>query len=444
MAQYGAVGYFCNHALSMVLLAHRRRPTGNGRSGRRITRALSTAARKKSQQGRALMPTGISPRLRAAAPSSTSRKVVLQVENLVKTYGQRTVVDGVSFKVYEGEVVGLLGGNGAGKTTTFRMTCGLIPTDSGKIILNGLDVTRWPMHRRVQEGGLGYLPQDRSTFGTLTTEQNLYAAMEFLGYSRKAREVRCQELLEQFDLKAVRKTVVGHGGSGGLSGGERRRLEVARALLTNPKILLLDEPFANVDPKNISGFQTVIRNLKASGIAVLITDHQVEKTLDITDRSYVVDKGRVLCFGTREEVLSNPEACNAYFGENPSIRRVESANDATRLREDRAEQEDARYVRDSERAQYEDERYFQDSERAIPTRATDQPNATRIRERRTLAYRRNDENAPREREDERRAREEDSNADRSGLRLRRRGDDASPRSGRAKLDFKRRRNDWDE
>ena len=366
------------------------------------------------------MPTGISPKLRASTSISTSRKVILQAENLVKTYGARTVVDMVSFKVYEGEIVGLLGANGAGKTTTFRMACGLIPTDSGKIILNGLDVTRWPMHRRVQEGGLGYLPQDRSTFGSLTTEQNLYAAMEFLGYSRSARKDKCDALLAQFDLEKVRKTVVGNGGAGGLSGGERRRLEVARALLTNPKILLLDEPFAAVDPKKIMGFQDVILNLKAEGIAVLITDHRVEETLAITDRAYVVDEGRVLCSGTSEEVLNNPEARRAYFGENAMLRNVEGANGAARR---------------------ENERVGQEAGLSDHANVREQPNATRTRERRTLAYRRDDENAPREKRSER---EDESNADRSGLRLRRRGNDASPRPGRAKLDFRRRRNDWDE
>lgn len=242
------------------------------------------------------------------------RAVVLKAEGLVKIYGNRRVVDGVGFEVREGEVVGLLGANGAGKTTSFRMSCGLIPANEGKITLNGLDVTSWPMYRRAREGRLGYLPQDRSVFGTMTTEQNLLAAMEFLGYSRAEQKIALEESLEKFNLKHIRRTKVGMGGSGGLSGGERRRLEIARALLAKPKILLLDEPFANVDPITVEGIQTVIRQLTDEGIAVLITDHQVDETLAITDRSYIVGKGKVLCAGTPIEVLSNPVAVKLYFG----------------------------------------------------------------------------------------------------------------------------------
>ncbi len=249
------------------------------------------------------------------------RKVVLKVENLVKIYKKRTVVDGVSFEVREGEVVGLLGSNGAGKTTSFRMACGLIPANSGKVILNGIDVTHWPMYRRAKEGHLGYLPQDRSTFGALTTEQNLYAAMEFLGYPRSEIDRCCEEMLKKFNLLHIRKTKVGMGGSGGLSGGERRRLEIARALLAHPKILLLDEPFANVDPLTVEEMQKVIRELSVSGVAVLITDHQVDETLAITDRSYIVSKGKILCSGTPLEVLSNPAAIKTYFGQKAQFNR---------------------------------------------------------------------------------------------------------------------------
>ena len=253
--------------------------------------------------------------------SASRRKTVLRAEKLVKVYGKRRVVDGVEFEVGEGEVVGLLGANGAGKTTSFRMTCGLIPTDSGRIILNGLDVTKWPMYRRAREGRLGYLPQDRSTFGELTTEQNLYAAMEYLDYSRKEMKTTCDKLLEQFDLEKVRKTKVGHGGTGGLSGGERRRLEVARALLSHPKILLLDEPFANVDPNTVKEIQDVIRDLSNRGIAVLITDHQVDDTLAITNRSYIINQGRVLCSGKPLEVLQHPDAIKYYFGDKAKASR---------------------------------------------------------------------------------------------------------------------------
>ncbi|MBQ2849797.1 MAG: LPS export ABC transporter ATP-binding protein [Thermoguttaceae bacterium] len=245
---------------------------------------------------------------------ASERAVVLKAEGLVKIYGKRRVVDGVSFEVREGEVVGLLGANGAGKTTSFRMSCGLIPANEGKITLNGLDVTSWPMYRRAREGRLGYLPQDRSVFGTLTTEQNLIAAMEFLGYSRAEQKIALEESLEKFNLKHIRLTKVGMGGSGGLSGGERRRLEIARALLAKPRILLLDEPFANVDPITVEGIQEVVRQLADEGIAILITDHQVDETLAITDRSYIVNSGKVLCSGTPLEVLSNPAAVERYFG----------------------------------------------------------------------------------------------------------------------------------
>ena len=199
------------------------------------------------------------------------------------------------------------------------MSCGLIPTNGGTVTLNGLDVTDWPMYRRAREGRLGYLPQDRSAFGALTTEENLYAAMQYMGYSRSEQKRRCAEALERFNLLHIRKTKVGMGGSGGLSGGERRRLEIARALLADPKILLLDEPFANVDPITVEEMQKVIRELADGGVAVLITDHQVDETLQITDRSYIVDKGQILCSGTPYEVVSNQEAVKRYFGDRANV-----------------------------------------------------------------------------------------------------------------------------
>lgn len=256
---------------------------------------------------------------RNQAETRRAPAVILKVENLVKQYNDRAVVNGVSFEVREGEVVGLLGANGAGKTTSFRMSCGLIAPTQGTVILNGQDVTHWPMYRRTREGRLGYLPQDRTVFAALTTEQNLYAAMEFLGYSRSEQKRRCDEAISRFNLGRVRKTKVGAGGSGGLSGGERRRLEIARALLSDPKILLLDEPFANVDPRSIEEMQAVIHELAQSGVAVLITDHQIEETLTITDRSYVIDHGEVLCSGTPVDVLSNEKAIQLYFGNQANV-----------------------------------------------------------------------------------------------------------------------------
>lgn len=248
--------------------------------------------------------------------NTKERPVILKADNLVKIYGKRTVVDGVSFEVRESEVVGLLGSNGAGKTTSFRMACGLIQPNGGTVTLNGLNVTNWPMYRRAREGELGYLPQDRSTFGALTTEENLIGAMQFLGYTKAQQREKLDELLVKFKLTHIRKTKVGYGGSGGLSGGERRRLEIARALLSHPKILLLDEPFANVDPITVDEMQKVILELVKDSVSILITDHQVAETLAITDRSYIVNRGKVLCSGSPVEVLMNQRAIDTYFGKN--------------------------------------------------------------------------------------------------------------------------------
>ncbi len=246
---------------------------------------------------------------------STDSPVVLAASGLKKVYGKRTVVQGVSFEVHEGEVVGLLGPNGAGKTTSFRMTCGLISANAGKVYLSGKDVSEWPMSKRARDGKMGYLPQDRSVFGSLSTEKNLYMAMELLGFSRTAQKKRCEELLRKFNLLHVRKTIVGAGGTGGLSGGERRRLEIARALLSEPRILLLDEPFANVDPNTVTEIQQVVRELSAEGIAILITDHQIDATMEIANYCYVIYSGQVLCSGNPIDVLSHPEARKLYFGE---------------------------------------------------------------------------------------------------------------------------------
>ena len=236
---------------------------------------------------------------------------VLKVEGLVKIYGTRRVVDGVSFHVNKGEIVGLLGPNGAGKTTSFRMACGLINTNGGVVYLGNQNVTDWSMYRRSRDGGMGYLPQDRSVFQRLSVQNNLYGVMEMLGMKRTERKQRCEELLEKFHLTHLRQN---YGGS--LSGGERRRLEIARSLVSNPKIILLDEPFAAIDPVTVASIQEIIRKLAAEGIAILITDHSVQDTLEITRRSYVIQAGKVLCHGKPEEVLADPEARKVYFGEN--------------------------------------------------------------------------------------------------------------------------------
>lgn len=236
---------------------------------------------------------------------------ILEVDGLVKSFGARKVVDGVSFSVDFAEVVGLLGPNGAGKTTSFRMTCGMIEPDGGTVILSGVDVTRWPMYRRAKDGHMGYLAQESSVFRKLTVEQNLLGVMELLDMDRKTRKKRTDELLEQFAITHIHKSK-----AGSLSGGERRRLEIARCLVSEPEIILLDEPFTGIDPVTIQSIQGIIRDLKSRGYSILITDHQVRETLQITDRSYVVAGGQILCHGTPAEVLNHPVARARYFGSN--------------------------------------------------------------------------------------------------------------------------------
>lgn len=235
---------------------------------------------------------------------------LLKVRGLVKSYGRRRVVDGVDFEVDPGEIVGLLGPNGAGKTTSFRMACGMIDPDAGHVTLGGKDVTGWPMFRRAKEGGMGYLAQESSVFRKLSVQKNLLGVMEMLGMNRKLRNSRSEQLLEQFGISKLRKSK-----AMSLSGGERRRLEIARALVSDPQIILLDEPFTGIDPVTIDSIQTIIRDLRDRGIAILITDHQVRETLEITDRSYVIRAGQVLCHGRPREVLNHPEARKHYFGE---------------------------------------------------------------------------------------------------------------------------------
>jgi lipopolysaccharide export system ATP-binding protein len=239
---------------------------------------------------------------------------LLKVRGLVKTYGRRRVVDGVDFEVFPGEIVGLLGPNGAGKTTSFRIACGMIDADAGRVVLAGKDVTQWPMYRRCKEGGMGYLAQESSVFRKLSVAKNLLGVMEMIGMNRRTRSKRCQELLDQFGITKLRKSK-----AMSLSGGERRRLEIARALVSDPQIILLDEPFTGIDPVTIDSIQTVIRDLRDRGIAILITDHQVRETLEITDRSYVIRGGQVLCHGQPREVLQNPEARKYYFGEGMDV-----------------------------------------------------------------------------------------------------------------------------
>ncbi|MFN0053662.1 MAG: LPS export ABC transporter ATP-binding protein [Planctomycetales bacterium] len=232
----------------------------------------------------------------------------LQCVGLKKVYGGRTVVNDVGFHVEQGEIVGLLGPNGAGKTTSFRMTCGMIAPTAGQVLLDGTDVTDWPMYKRARRG-MGYLAQESSVFVKLSVEENILAILEMLHVGRQERRRTTAALLEQFGLSKLSRAIAST-----LSGGERRRLEIARCLASQPKLILLDEPFTGIDPVTIQGIQEIIRGLRNSGIAILLTDHREMETLTITDRNYIICAGRVLVSGDSETVLNNEGAQRAYFG----------------------------------------------------------------------------------------------------------------------------------
>lgn len=235
---------------------------------------------------------------------------LLEARGLVKWFRTRRVVNGVELQVNRSEIVGLLGPNGAGKTTTFRMICGLIAPNQGEVYLNDAEVTAWPMYRRCRDGRMGYLAQESSIFRKLTVEQNLTSIMELLGMGRKERRQKCDELLERFDITKLRKSKAGK-----LSGGERRRLEIARSLVSDPEIIMLDEPFAGIDPVTVQSIQGIIRRLQQQGISVLITDHAAREILEVTDRCYVISEGSVLCHGPPDEVRTHPEVKRIYLGE---------------------------------------------------------------------------------------------------------------------------------
>ena len=234
----------------------------------------------------------------------------LQATGLVKSYKSRQVVRDLSLELESGEVVGLLGPNGAGKTTAFYMIVGLVPCDAGRICLGEQDVTLLPMHRRAQLG-LGYLPQEASVFRKLSVEDNVMAILETRDMERAARQERLEQLLEELRIGHVRKSL-----GLSLSGGERRRVEIARALAAEPRFMLLDEPFAGVDPLSVLDIQRIIRELTHRGIGVLITDHNVRETLGVCARAYIVNQGTVIASGTAEEVLANPQVREVYLGES--------------------------------------------------------------------------------------------------------------------------------
>lgn len=240
---------------------------------------------------------------------------ILRTENLIKQYGKRRVVDNVSIEVTRGEIVGLLGPNGAGKTTTFYMTTGLITPNGGKIFLNNKDITSMPVYKRAKMG-IGYLAQEASVFRTLTVEDNIRSILQMTGLPRRAQDERLETLIEEFSLQKVRRNLGNR-----LSGGERRRTEIARCLAINPQFIMLDEPFAGVDPIAVEDIQSVVYKLKDKNIGILITDHNANETLSITDRAYLLFEGKILFQGTSEELASNPVVKEKYLGRNFEFRR---------------------------------------------------------------------------------------------------------------------------
>ena len=240
----------------------------------------------------------------------------LYTVNLVKKYGMRTVVKGASIEVEQGEIVGLLGPNGAGKTTSFYMMTGLVKPNDGKIFLGDEEITNLPMYRRAQKG-LGYLAQEASVFRRMSVDDNILSVMEMNHIPKEQREQRLEELIREFGLGKVRKSLGIQ-----LSGGERRRCEIARALATNPKFILLDEPFAGVDPIAVEDIQHIIAHLKTRNIGIVITDHNVHETLAITDRAYLLYDGEILESGTPEQLAANPDVRRKYLGQNFELRKA--------------------------------------------------------------------------------------------------------------------------
>jgi len=241
--------------------------------------------------------------------------MILRADNIVKHYGKRAVVKGVSVEVKQGEIVGLLGPNGAGKTTSFYMMVGLVKPYSGDVYLDDINITKLPMYKRAQLG-LGYLAQEASVFRKMTVEDNILAVLEMTKLTKKEQLAKCESLLEEFSLLHVRKNM-----GGLLSGGERRRTEIARALATNPKFILLDEPFAGVDPIAVEDIQQIVAKLKEKNIGILITDHNVHETLKITDRAYLLFEGNILKQGTAEELAADEQVRKVYLGKNFELRR---------------------------------------------------------------------------------------------------------------------------
>lgn len=261
--------------------------------------------RKKDGDGQNDMPTDP---VMDFAPRNLDGGMVLRTENLVKKYRQRTVVNHVSINVTQGEIVGLLGPNGAGKTTTFYMTVGLVQPDEGQIYLNDLNITKFPVYKRAQNG-IGYLAQEPSVFRKLTVEDNLKSVLEMTDLSKEEQRDKLESLISEFRLEKVRRNLGDQ-----LSGGERRRTEIARCLAISPRFIMLDEPFAGVDPIAVEDIQSIVYKLKEKQIGILITDHNAPETLSITDRAYLLFEGRILFQGTSEELAENPVVREKYLG----------------------------------------------------------------------------------------------------------------------------------
>ncbi len=242
--------------------------------------------------------------------------IVLRGENLIKDYGKKHVVKGVSFQVEQGEIIGLLGPNGAGKTTSFYMIVGLVSATQGKVFLDKQDITKDPMYKRAQKG-IGYLAQEASIFRKLSVEDNIKSVLQFTKYSPKEQQMKVDALIEEFSLEHVRKN---RGDL--LSGGERRRCEIARCLATEPNFILLDEPFAGVDPIAVEDIQKIVRSLKDKNIGILITDHNVSQTLAITDKTYIMFEGKILKSGSPEELANDPDVRRVYLGENFTYQQI--------------------------------------------------------------------------------------------------------------------------
>ena len=236
--------------------------------------------------------------------------MIIETKNLVKVYGQRRVVDDVSLTVEQGNVVGLLGPNGAGKTTTFYMVVGIAKPDSGTVVLDGKDIGQMPMYQRARLG-INYLPQEASIFRKMTVEENLMSILETTALSHEEQIKKMDELIEEFGIEHIRKNL-----GTALSGGERRRVEIARSLATDPSFILLDEPFAGIDPIAVADIQSMIAHLAKRGIGILITDHNVRETLSIVDKAYILASGKVLLYGDSESIANDPVAKKYYLGEN--------------------------------------------------------------------------------------------------------------------------------